>query len=132
MSTFAVYALDDRAVVDESTPLLQEGPVFQRSRVRAEQAVWAAGARGLPVTVLRAPNILGVHPTSTWSVLLAQRILKGEFPELRALVISGAWRVGGRDALGYARELGATVAMLKPAEPGVVLKAVGELLALGP
>jgi oxidoreductase len=79
MSTFAVYALDDGAVVDESTPFLQEGPAFQLSRVRAEQAVWAASARGLPVTVLRAPNILGVHPTSTWSVLLAQRILKGEF-----------------------------------------------------
>ena len=57
MSTFAVYALDDRAVVDESTPFLQEGPAFQLSRVRAEQAVWAASARGLPVTVLRAPNI---------------------------------------------------------------------------
>ena len=58
------------------------------------------------------------------------RILKSEFPAMRALVISGAWRVGGRDALGYARELGATVAMLKPAEPAVVLRAVGELLAL--
>jgi nucleoside-diphosphate-sugar epimerase len=79
MSTFAVYALDDRAVVDESTPFLHEGPAFQLSRVRAEQAVWGAGARSLPVTVLRAPNILGVHPTSTWTVLLAQRILKGEF-----------------------------------------------------
>src|SRR5262245_54817419 len=79
MSTFAVYALDDRAVVDESTPFLQEGPAFQLSRVRAEQAVWAASARGMSVTVLRAPNILGVHPTSTWSLLLAQRILKGEF-----------------------------------------------------
>lgn len=80
MSTFAVYALDDRAVVDESTPFLHDGPAFPLSRVRAEQAVWAAaGVRGLPVTVLRAPNILGVHPTSTWSVLLAQRILKGEF-----------------------------------------------------
>jgi CheY-like chemotaxis protein len=57
------------------------------------------------------------------------RILKSEFPGIRALVISGAWRVGGRDALGYARELGATVAILKPADPAVVLQAVGELLA---
>jgi nucleoside-diphosphate-sugar epimerase len=79
MSTFAVYALGDRAVVDEATPFRRDGPAFHLSRVRAEQAVWAASARGLPVTVLRAPNILGVHPTSTWSVLLAQRILKGEF-----------------------------------------------------
>lgn len=56
------------------------------------------------------------------------RILKDEYPGLRALVISGVWRVGGRDALSYARELGATVAMLKPAEPAQVLRAVGELL----
>lgn len=39
MSTAAVNAFDDRAVVDESTPFLQEGPAFQLSRVRAEQAV---------------------------------------------------------------------------------------------
>lgn len=58
------------------------------------------------------------------------RILKSEFPNLRALVISGAWRVGGRDALGYARELGAAVTILKPAEPSVVLQAVDGLLAL--
>jgi len=45
MSTAAVYAFDDRAVVDESTPFLHEGPAFQMSRVRAEQAVWAASAR---------------------------------------------------------------------------------------
>ena len=56
------------------------------------------------------------------------RVLRAEFPALRALVISGAWRVGGRDALGYARELGAAVAILKPAEPKVVLRAVEELL----
>ena len=34
MSTAAVYAFADRAVVDESTPFLQEGPAFQLSRVR--------------------------------------------------------------------------------------------------
>lgn len=58
------------------------------------------------------------------------RVLKAEFPNLRALVISGAWRVGGRDALSYARELGAAVAILKPVDPAVVLRAVDELLAL--
>jgi nucleoside-diphosphate-sugar epimerase len=79
MSTLAVYALEGRAVVDEATPFLTEGPAFQLSRVRAEQAVWTASARGLPVTVFRAPSILGAHPTSTWSALLAQRLLKGDF-----------------------------------------------------
>jgi nucleoside-diphosphate-sugar epimerase len=85
MSTAAVYAFDDRAVVDESTPFLQEGPAFHLSRVRAEQAVWAASARGLAVTVFRPYFILGAHPTSTWSALLAQRIVKGEF------VLGGGW-----------------------------------------
>ena len=79
MSTAAVYAFGDRAVVDESTPFLEEGPAFHLSRVRAEQAVWAASARGLPVTVFRPHFILGAHPTSTWSVLLAQRMVKGGY-----------------------------------------------------
>jgi nucleoside-diphosphate-sugar epimerase len=79
MSTAAIYALAGRDVVDESTPFLEEGPAFQLSRVGAEQAVWAASARGLPVTALRPPNILGVHPTSTWAALLARRILDGVF-----------------------------------------------------
>ena len=79
MSTIAAYALADCAVVDELTPLLKEGPAFQLSRARAEEAVWTGSRRGLRVTVLRPSNILGAHPTSTWSVLLARRMLKGEF-----------------------------------------------------
>lgn len=58
------------------------------------------------------------------------RMLRTEYPALRSLVISGAWRVSGRDALAYARELGATVAILKPVDPDLVLRAVGELLTL--
>jgi len=61
----------------------------------------------------------------------ALRMLRAEYPALRSLVISGAWRVSGRDALAYARELGATVAMLKPVDPDIVLRAVGEMLTLG-
>lgn len=79
MSTAVVYALDDRAVVDESAPVRREGPAFHLSKVRAEEAVWAASARGLPVTVFRPFFILGAHPTATWSALLAQQIVKGEF-----------------------------------------------------
>ena len=60
------------------------------------------------------------------------RVLREEFPDIRTLVISGAWRVGGRDALSYARELGAMVAMLKPADPSVVRQAVDGLLSLNP
>jgi nucleoside-diphosphate-sugar epimerase len=79
ISTAAVYALADQVVVDESTPFLQEGPAFHLSRVRAEQAVWEASARGLAVTVFRPHFIFGAHPTSTWSAVLAQRMVKGEF-----------------------------------------------------
>jgi nucleoside-diphosphate-sugar epimerase len=79
ISTAAVYELDGLAVVDESTPLRQEGPPFHLSRVRAEQVVWAASARGLNVTVFRPHFILGAHPTATWSTLLAERMLKGDF-----------------------------------------------------
>jgi nucleoside-diphosphate-sugar epimerase len=79
MSTMAVYAFEDHPVVDESTPFLHDGPPFQLSRVRAEEAVWTASTRGLPVTVLRPPNILGAHPTSVWSVLLVQRMINGNF-----------------------------------------------------
>jgi nucleoside-diphosphate-sugar epimerase len=79
MSTGVVYAFEDRALVDESTPLLHEGSAFQLSKLRGEEAVWAASARGLPVTVFRPMFILGPHPTGTWSVLLAQQIVKGEF-----------------------------------------------------
>lgn len=84
MSTIAAYALSGRDVVDESTPDLPNrrgGPsasVFPISRARAGQAVWTARGRGLAVTMLRPPNILGVHPSSRWSALLAQRMLKGE------------------------------------------------------
>jgi CheY-like chemotaxis protein len=58
------------------------------------------------------------------------RILKGEFPEARVLVISGAWHIDGRDVLEYARELGAAAAVLKPIVPRVIRLAVEELLAL--
>jgi CheY-like chemotaxis protein len=60
------------------------------------------------------------------------RVLKREFPDVRVLVISGAWRIGGRDALGVARELGATAAILKPVDPQLVVQAVEELLSLTP
>jgi dihydroflavonol-4-reductase len=79
MSSVAVYARDHRAVVDEATPLRQEGPAFDMSKVAAEHAVWAASARGLPVTVLRLPAVLGGHPTSTWAARLARGIVTGKY-----------------------------------------------------
>jgi nucleoside-diphosphate-sugar epimerase len=79
MSTAAVYAFNDRAMVDEATPFRQEGSVYALSKVAAEQAVWACHALGLPVTVLRPYYILGGHPTSIWSTLFAQQLLQGKY-----------------------------------------------------
>jgi nucleoside-diphosphate-sugar epimerase len=79
MSTAAVYAFDDRPVVDETTPFRHEGAPFHVSRVTAEQVVWAASGARPSVTVFRPHYILGAHPTATWSTLLAQRMARGEY-----------------------------------------------------
>ena len=79
ISSGVVYALEDRTIVDESTPILAAGPPFHMTKVHAEEAAWAASARGLPTTVFRPYAILGTHPTSTSSVLLAHQIARGEF-----------------------------------------------------
>jgi nucleoside-diphosphate-sugar epimerase len=100
MSSVAVYARNDHAVVDESTPFLQEGLPFNLSKVAADHAVWAASAQGLPVTVLRLSAVLGGHPTSTWAVRLAQGIAQGKY------VLegdgSGSWPYGHVDNLAKA------------------------------
>lgn len=79
LSSGVVYAFEDRGVVDESTPLQKDGPAFYMSKVRGEDAVWAASAQGLPVTVLRPMVILGAHPTGTWSTLIARQLVNREF-----------------------------------------------------
>jgi nucleoside-diphosphate-sugar epimerase len=79
LSTGAVYALAGRSVVDESTPFREGTTAYQRSKIDAERAVWAASSAGLGVTVLRPYFVLGAHPTAAWSCLLARRIVRGEF-----------------------------------------------------
>jgi nucleoside-diphosphate-sugar epimerase len=79
ISSAMVYDFGDRAEVDESTPFRSDGPAFHLSRVRGEEAVWTASAHGLPVTVFRPYVILGAHPTSASTVLLAEQIARGEF-----------------------------------------------------
>jgi nucleoside-diphosphate-sugar epimerase len=78
LSTVAVHAVEGHAVVDEVTPLRQAGDVYGESKALAEQAVWAAAAQGLHVTVLRPPAILGVASTAYWSVRMASRIAAGD------------------------------------------------------
>ena len=67
LSTVSVHAVDGHDVVGEATPLRQAGDAYGESKALAEQAVWAAAAKGLQVTVLRPPAILGVAPTAARS-----------------------------------------------------------------
>jgi nucleoside-diphosphate-sugar epimerase len=79
LSTVSVHAVEGHDVVDEATPLRQAGDAYGESKALAEQAVWAAAAQGLPVTILRPPAILGVAPTAYWSVRMAYQIAAGDF-----------------------------------------------------
>jgi nucleoside-diphosphate-sugar epimerase len=79
LSTVSAHAVEGHEVVDEATPLRQAGDAYGESKALAEQAVWAAAAQGLQATVLRPPAILGVAPTSYWSVRMASRIAAGDF-----------------------------------------------------
>jgi len=78
LSTVSAHAVEGYDVVDESTPLRQAGDAYGESKALAEQVVWAMAARGLQVTVLRPPAILGVAPTAYWSVRMAYRIAAGD------------------------------------------------------
>jgi nucleoside-diphosphate-sugar epimerase len=78
LSTMSAHAVEGSDVVDEATPLRQAGDAYGESKALAEQAVWAAAAQGLRVTVLRPPAILGVAPTAYWSVRMAYRIAAGD------------------------------------------------------
>jgi nucleoside-diphosphate-sugar epimerase len=79
LSTVSVHAVEGHEVVDETTPLRQMGDAYGESKAMAEQAVWAAAGKGLKVTVLRPPAILGVGPTAYWFVGMARRIAAGGF-----------------------------------------------------
>jgi nucleoside-diphosphate-sugar epimerase len=79
ISTTSVHDLEGRDVVDEATPFVQAEDAYGESKAAAERAVWAAGARGLPVTVLRPSAILGAHASCTWTVGMPKQIAAGEF-----------------------------------------------------
>jgi nucleoside-diphosphate-sugar epimerase len=79
ISTTSVHDLEGRDVVDEATPFVRADDPYGESKAAAEGAVWAAAARGLPVTVLRPSAILGAHPGCTWTVGMPKQIAAGEF-----------------------------------------------------
>ncbi|MBI1846932.1 MAG: NAD(P)-dependent oxidoreductase [Candidatus Rokubacteria bacterium] len=79
ISTISVHDLEGRDVVDESTPLVGHSDAYAEGKAAAERAVWAAAERGLEVTVLRPPAILGAHPTCYWTVRWPQQMAAGTF-----------------------------------------------------
>lgn len=118
-----LVADDDTDARDALTLILRRAGHEVVGVVDGEQAVDQFRARPFDVVVLD----LLMPRRDGFDTL---KLLRAEYPGVRCLVISGAWRVSGRDALAYARELGAAVAMLKPVDPLVVVRAVEELLAL--
>jgi nucleoside-diphosphate-sugar epimerase len=90
ISTIGVYAPPDNLMdVDETCPQVKmpatagDLPSFVRygiTKAGAEKAVEAEIERGLPGVILRPGAILGVHPTSTWSVLMPGGVRTGQIP----------------------------------------------------
>ena len=76
MSSTAVYGLKPRPpVAGEATPLEHLGQPYGDAKIRAERAVWAAIAKGLPAVVLRPCIVWG--PRSQWNTGVLEK-LKGD------------------------------------------------------
>jgi dihydroflavonol-4-reductase len=81
ISTGSVYDRDDREVLDEDVPMVEDGDdPYAVTKAEAEREVAAGAERGLATTVLRPPAILGWAPTSTWGQRFPERIAAGELP----------------------------------------------------
>jgi nucleoside-diphosphate-sugar epimerase len=77
MSSTAVYGLNPRhPVAGEATPLERLGQAYGDAKIRAERAVWAAVARGLPAVVLRPCIVWG--PRSQWNTGVLKRLQGGQ------------------------------------------------------
>lgn len=80
ISTQSVYDKSTSGKVYEDAPLCTDGNPYEVGKIAAERAVRAGEARGLQAVILRAPMILGAHPTSTWGFKIAKMLLDGRFP----------------------------------------------------
>jgi nucleoside-diphosphate-sugar epimerase len=89
ISTVSVYDWDSGLeVFDESAPLKSgvkdyghspaASPFYGLSKAEGERALAAEMERGLPATIFRLGAVLGVHPTSSWAVLVPEKIRTGE------------------------------------------------------
>lgn len=89
ISTVSVYDwASGGGVFDETAPLKTvekpyphtpaAAPYYGLSKAEAERALQAEMDRGLAATILRLGAVLGVHPTSSWAVLVPAKIREGQ------------------------------------------------------
>ena len=89
ISTVSVYDVEcGLEVFDESAPLKSgvkayphsaaASPFYGLSKAEAERALTVEMAQGLPATIFRLGAVLGVHPTSSWAVLVPEKIRTGQ------------------------------------------------------
>lgn len=89
ISTISVYDWScGKSVFDESAPLKTEvkpyphspaaSPYYGLSKAEAERALRAEMDRGLRATIFRLGAVFGLHPTSSWSVLVPGKVRSGE------------------------------------------------------
>ena len=89
ISTISVYDWESGGgVFDETAPLKTvekayphtpaAAPYYGLSKAEAERALQAEMERGLAATILRLGAVLGVHPTSSWAILVPAKIREGQ------------------------------------------------------
>ncbi|HEX3554399.1 MAG TPA: NAD(P)-dependent oxidoreductase [Thermoanaerobaculia bacterium] len=89
VSTISVYDWErGGSVVDETAPLKTiekpyphtpaAAPYYGLTKAEAERALQAEMDRGLAATILRLGAVMGVHPTSSWAVLVPAKIRQGQ------------------------------------------------------
>lgn len=89
ISTISVYDWAcGKSVFDESAPLKTEvkpyphspaaSPYYGLSKAEGERALRLEMERGLPTTILRLGAVFGLHPTSSWSILVPAKVRAGE------------------------------------------------------
>lgn len=79
ISSVTVYGLPPRAGVDETTPHRSVGMPYADSKIEAERAVRAAGAGGLPCTILRPGDVYGPR-SHEWVTKLVASMRAGRLP----------------------------------------------------
>ena len=83
VSTVSVYDVRGLERVDEESALKVTGDPYGVTKAEGDRRVIAAASDGLPATILRPSAILGVHPTSTWAVVVPKRVRDRQLKLLR-------------------------------------------------